>query len=269
MWAIDIETENNLSPYQVRKELKSIGITPGIKKSSIDVYDLEDKIQNINRDVLWVRARIEGSTLKLIIEEKVHPPKESDATLGDCVAKRAGEIKRIFVSSGTSNVSPGDIVNEGDILINGIQGKEGGEYEVEAKGIVIANTFYEKEMEIKVSGNKLEKTGKKDKDIYLSFFGRKIYFKKAINNFKYYDKIEERKGIVNTTTYFERAEKEINLDKDEAIKNATDQLTASFSKTLSNDYKILDKEVYTEDIGEGKLRIRVTFVVEQDIASAS
>ena len=77
------------------------------------------------------------------------------------------------------------------------------------------------------------------------------------------------KGFIKTTTYFERAEKEVNLDKEEAIKTATEQLTKSFERTLSNDYKIADKDVYTEDIGEGKLRVKVTFVVEQDIASVS
>lgn len=269
VWAIEIETGNNLSPYQVRKELKSIGVTPGVKKSSINVYELEDKAQNINSDILWIRARIEGSTLKIIIEEKVNPPEETEENNGDCVAKKGGEIKRVFVSSGTSNISPGDFVNQGDVLIKGLQGKEGEEYEVPAKGIVIANTFYEKEMEVQVGGTKLEKTGKSDRDIYVSLFGAKIYLKKAINNFKYYDKIEDRNGLLNYTTYFEREEKEIALDKDEAIKNATDQLTESFLRTLSNDNKISDKEVYTEDIGEGKIRIKVTFVVEEDIANAS
>lgn len=269
VWAIDIQTGNNLSPYQVRKELKKIGIAPGIKKSKIDVYDIENKAEDINSDILWIRARVEGSTLKIVIEEKVNPPKPVNDTSGDCVAKIGGEIKRVFVSSGTSNVSPGDFVNEGDVLIKGVQGKEGEEYEVPAKGIVIANTFYEKEMEVQVSGSKLEKTGERGRDIYLSFFGRKIYLKKAINNFKYYDKIEDEKGFIKTTTYFERAEKEVNLDKEEAVKTATEQLTESFARTLSNDYKIANKDVYTEDIGEGKLRVKVTFVVEQDIASVS
>lgn len=269
VWAIDIQTGNNLSPYQVRKELKKIGIAPGIKKSKIDVYDIENKAEDINSDILWIRARVEGSTLKIVIEEKVNPPKPVNDTSGDCVAKIGGEIKRVFVSSGTSNVSPGDFVNEGDVLIKGVQGKEGEEYEVPAKGIVIANTFYEKEMEVQVSGSKIEKTGERGRDIYLSFFGRKIYLKKAINNFKYYDKIEDEKGFIKTTTYFERAEKEVNLDKEEAVKTATEQLTESFARTLSNDYKIANKDVYTEDIGEGKLRVKVTFVVEQDIASVS
>ena len=81
--------------------------------------------------------------------------------------------------------------------------------------------------------------------------------------------VKEVEIFTKTTTYFERAEKEVNLDKEEAIKTATEQLTESFVRTLSNDYKIANKDVYTEDIGEGKLRVKVTFVVEQDIASVS
>ena len=96
VWAIDIQTGNNLSPYQVRKELKKIGIAPGIKKSKIDVYDIENKAEDINSDILWIRARVEGSTLKIVIEEKVNPPKPVNDTSGDCVAKIGGEIKRVL-----------------------------------------------------------------------------------------------------------------------------------------------------------------------------
>ena len=78
-----------------------------------------------------------------------------------------------------------------------------------------------------------------------------------------------KKVLLKLQLISERAEKEVNLDKEEAVKTATEQLTESFARTLSNDYKIANKDVYTEDIGEGKLRVKVTFVVEQDIASVS
>lgn len=269
VWAIEISTGNNLSPFEVRKELKALGVAPGLRKGSLNVYELEEKLQGVNENILWIRARIEGSTLKVIIEEKINPPANGEESNGDCVAKIGGEIKRVFVISGTSNIKPGDFVKEGDVLIKGVQGKEGGEYEVPAKGTVIANTFYEKEMEVQISGSKLEKTGKRDKDIYLSLLGRKIYLKKAINSFEYYDKIEDKNGLLNFATYFERAEEEVVIDKEEAIKNATDVLTESLLKSLSNDDKIADKNVYVEDVGEGKIRVKVTFVVEQDIAKGA
>ena len=268
LWAIEIDTGNNVAPYEIRQELFDLGVKPGIRKSSFDVYDLEKKLEDLNSEVLWIRARIEGSTLKVLVEEKVNPPMiVEEQNEGDCLAKMDGEIKRYYISSGTSNVEVGDMVKVGDVLITAIQGNEGTEYEVPAKGIVIANTFYEKEMEVQVEGKKIEKTGRRDKDIYLDFWGKKIYLKKAINNFKYYDKIEDNSTFVKTVNYFERAEKEVDIDRNDAIKSATDKLYNSLVKTLSNDAKIKDKEVTVTNVGEGKIRIKVNFLVEQDIAN--
>lgn len=268
VWAIEINTEENVAPFQIRKQLSSLGVKPGIRKSDLNVYDLEKKLEGINGDILWLRARVEGSTLKIKVEEKVNPPEiAQDGEIGDCTAKIGGEIKRIYITSGTANVSLGDIVEEGQVLIKGIQGKEGEEYEVPAKGTVIANTFYEKKMTVQVSGTKTENTGKKDKDIYLDLFGKKIYLKKAIKNFKYCDKIEDNNGLVNIVTYFERGEKEVNIDKDEAMKLAVNQLKESLTKILTNDAKIIDEEVNVIDVGDGKIEVTVDFVVEQDIVN--
>lgn len=268
IWAVEIETKENVTPFEIRKELTSLGVTPGISKDKVNVYDLEKKIQDINSDILWIRARIEGSTLKIILQEKVTPPQiEQEARGGDCIAKVGGEIKRIYVSSGTAKVSVGDFVNEGDVLITAIQGREGDEYSVEAKGSVIANTFYEKEMEIQVNGTRIENTGNTDSDIYLNLWGNKIYLKKAINNFKYYDKINNNKGFFNKVTYFERSEKEVNLNRDEAIKEGAENLEKSLIKSLSNDAKITNKNISIQDLGDGKIMVKVMFIVEQDIIS--
>lgn len=267
LWAIEITTKENVAPFEIRKELADLGIKPGLSKNDINVYTLEKKLEDINSNILWIRVRIEGSTLKVVIEEKIIPPNISKvAVLGDCVAKMDGEIKRIYIKSGTSNVEPGKMVKEGDVLIKGIEGKEGGEYSVAAKGTVIANTFYEKEMEIKTSGTKLEKTGKKDQDIYLEFFNRKIYLKKAINNFKYYDIIDNNKGFINQVTYFEREKNEIKINKEEAIVDARVELEKSLFKSLSNDAKISNRDIHIEDMGNGLIRVKVMFLVEQDIA---
>lgn len=267
VWAIEINTGKNLSPYQVRQQLSDLGVKPGIKKSDLDVYTLEKNLEDVNSDILWIRARVEGSTLKVVIEEKVNPPKERvDEVKGQCVAIMDGEIKRMYVNSGTATVKVGDMVKMDEVLILPVQGKEGGEYEVPAKGTVIANTFYTKEMEVQISGTKLETSGKKDKDIYLNIFGKKIYLKKAINNFKYYDKIEDNNGIINEVTYFERVETEVNVDREQAINTASQQLQESLTKSLTNDAKIIDKDINVEEASEGKIRIKATFVVEQDIA---
>ncbi|MFW2491395.1 sporulation protein YqfD [Clostridium chromiireducens] len=266
IWAIDIQTQRNLSPFEIRQQLTSIGIKPGIDKSQINVYDLEKKMENLNDQIMWIRIRVEGSTLKLVIKEKVNPPSTEKTLFNQVIAKMDGEVKRIYTNSGNPAVVPGDIVKKGDNLILPIQGREGFQIEVKPSGTVIANTFYEKFMEVQISGDKLERTGEKSSDIYLSFYGKKIYLKKAINEFTNYDKIEEDGGFFNKVTYFEKKGKPVNLDKDITVKESTQKLEDSLKKTLSNDAKIIDKKVTVDDIGNGKILVKAIFTVEQDIA---
>lgn len=267
IWAIDIQTKENLSPFEIRQELESIGIKPGLKKSQINVYNIEKKMEDLNDQIMWIRTRIEGSTLKLVIEEKVNPPSTEKILPNQVVAKMDGEVKRVFTNSGNSAVVPGDIVKTGDVLILPIQGREGFEKDVNPSGTVIANTFYEKSMEVQISGKKLERTGKKDKDIYLSFWGKKIYFKKAINGFESYDKIESGSKFLNEVIYFERAGKEVQIDKDIAAKESLQKLKTSLEKTLSNDAKIIDNSMTVENINSEKIKVKVIFTVEQNIAN--
>ena len=266
IWAIDIQTQKNLSPFEIRQQLSSIGIKPGLNKSQINVYEIEKKMEDLNDQIMWIRIRVEGSTLKIVIKEKVNPPSTEKILFNQVVAKMDGEVKRVYTNSGNPAVVPGDIVRAGDDLILPIQGREGFEQEVKPNGTVIANTFYEKFMEVQISGEKLERTGKKDSDIYLNFFEKKIYFKKAINAFDSYDRIEEKNGFFNKITYFEKKGKNVNLDKDSTVKEATEKLQESLRKTLSNDAKIIDRKITVEDIKDGKILVKVIFTVEQDIA---
>jgi similar to stage IV sporulation protein len=223
-------------------------------------------MEDLNSQIMWIRVRIEGSTLKLVIKEKVNPPSTEKTLYNQVVAKMDGEVKRVYTNSGNPAVVPGDIVKKGDDLILPIQGREGFQMEVKPSGTVIANTFYDKFMEVQISGEKLERTGNKNSDIYLNFFGKKVYLKNAINQFEYYDKIEEKDGFFNKITYFEKKGINVNLDKESTVKEATEKLEGSLRKTLSNDAKIIDKKTAVEDIEGGKILINVKFTVEQDIA---
>lgn len=266
IWAVEIETQKNLSPFEIRQQLSNIGIKPGLEKSKINVRELEKQMENLNPEIMWIRIRIEGSTLKLLVKEKINPPSIEKVSFNKVVAKMDGEVKRIYTNSGNPAVVPGNIVKKGDDLILPTQGRDGFQIEVKPSGTVIANTFYEKFMEIQISGEKLERTGRKTSDMYLEFYGKKFYLKKAINGFAYYDKIEEGNGCFNKIIYFERTGKNINLDRESTIKEAKEKLEASLKKTLSNDANIIDSKVTVEDVKEGTILVKVIFTVEQDIA---
>ena len=46
VWSIEITTKQNVSPYEIRQQLYSMGIKPGIRKKSIDFKDIEKKLEN-------------------------------------------------------------------------------------------------------------------------------------------------------------------------------------------------------------------------------
>lgn len=267
IWAIEIDTNRYIPPFEVRKQLKTLGIVPGIRKSKLNVYDLEKKIEDINGEVMWVRARIEGSTLKIKIEEKVNPPKNIvKSKNNDVIAKMDGEVVRIYTTSGTAQVKGGDVVKKGQVLIKGVEGKEGFEYTTAAEGKVLANTFYERMMELQVSGKILTRTGEKQEEIYLKILGKKIYIKKAIKKFKDYDKIEEKGNLLNKAVYYEKTSKDIIEDREKIINSSVEKLYNSTMENLDKQAKFVNKVVNIEELGEGKIRLKVVFIIQQDIA---
>ena len=267
IWSIDITVGKNVTPFEIREQLKEIGVSPGVRKSSLDEKEIERKLESLNSEILWLRVRVEGSTLKVVITEKVNPPVKDEDKYGNLVADMDGQIKRIYTYSGRAVVKNDDIVKKGAVVIEGIDGNEGGEYVVRPRGMVIANTFYEKEMNIKISGVEYKRSGNKDLDIYIELFGKKIYLKKSTKDFEKYDKIENSGKIFNEVIYYERVASTIEITESEGVKSVLDTLEKSLSKDLKRDSKIIDKIVTKERIDDEYLNIKVVFVVEQNIVS--
>lgn len=267
VWSIEISTKQNVSPYEIRQQLYSLGIKPGISKKNVDFKDIEKQLESMNSDILWLRARVEGSTLKIAIEEKVNPPEIKEEKYGNLVAKMDGEISRVYAFSGRSKIHAGEYVHAGDIIIEGINGKEEEPYEVVPDGIVMANTFYEKSMIAKVNGSELKRSGEKDSDIYLTLFGKKIYIKKAIKDFKDYDKIEESGKIITKINYYEKSEFSIELTKEEIVDNSVKELEESLYNNLTREAKIVDRIVTTKEDSAEDILVNVVFVVEQNIVN--
>ncbi|WP_163194274.1 sporulation protein YqfD [Clostridium thermarum] len=266
MWSIDITADKYISPYEIRQRLYSYGIKPGIAKSKINVKQLEDRVMKDTDDIMYFRARIEGSTLKITVGERVAPPEiVEDNEPCDVVAKEDGEILRIFSTAGTPVVQTGDKVKKGQILIKGEQGKEGAVYPVHAKGQVMANTFYEYEREMQIKGIRYEATGRTVENSYIEVLGKKIYLKKGLNKFTNYDKIIDNKGYIKREIFKETKAVEFELDKKQVVDSTVEELYKKTMESFDKSAKLKDTIVESEQNGNN-LKIRVVFVVEIDIA---
>ncbi|WP_258876375.1 sporulation protein YqfD [Clostridium sp. CM028] len=263
VWNIEINTENYISPYELRQQIKGFGIRPGLKKKNIDVYDIENKITRSNDEIMWVKARIDGVKLKVDVIERQSPPIIiSNQTPCNLVASKHGMVVRVYTTEGTAVVEAGKMIQKGELLVKGEQGKEGNVYPVHAKGEVIAKTFYEEIKEVPLNNISKVKTGNSISNLYIKFANKKIYLKNNIIPYSNYDKIENNSKFIKKEIYYEIEEKNIPADEGKVVEG----MYSNILKNLDKSVKIIDKikDVKKE---KDKYLIRVVVVAEENIAS--
>lgn len=266
VWEIHIVTDHNLAPYDIRQQLKSFGIVPGIKKSKVNVYQLQETLMRNNDNLMYLKARIEGARLLIDAIEKIEPPSiVNENTPCNLVANKDGQIVWVYTTAGSAVVKTGDIVKAGQVIVKGEQGKEGSTYPVHAKGDVIARTFYEESKEVPVKGVKRERTGNKIENLYIEVLGKRIYLKNSLNKFKNYDKIVENKGFIKKDIYYDMKDTSFTLEPQKVIDAASNELYSKILQTLNKTVKIVDKKVESEPSGDN-YKIRVLVVAEENIA---
>ena len=261
IWKIEIVTKHHLTPLELRMLVKSYGITPGMKKSTLNVEELEDNIVKDTDEVMWVKARIEGSKLSIEVVERQAPPKIKEQQLtGNVVAKMDGVIERVYTTSGTAAIEPGKIVKKGDLLVKGEQGKEGKVYTIKAEGKVYARTFYEETAELPMNTVEKVRTGKVLKNYYVTFKDKKYYLKNSLNNFEFYDKIENNRGIINCDVYYEVNQNEKPTDPEILAKELENKIRLNLDKSV----KIIEVTPKIEKL-QDKYLIKVLIIAEEDI----
>lgn len=265
IWKIDIKGDKHVSPYEIRQVIKELGINKGILKSKINTEFLEEQIVIKNKNVLWSKVRVQGSTLQVEVVESFRPPViEIDNSLGTIVADKDGEVVRVYTQSGTAVVKPGDIVKKGDLLIDGYQGKEGGTYEIAPVGSVIAKTFLEFEESIELEGVKSVNTKNKETEYYIEIFGKKLYFKKYKGEFENFEKVSYDSKFIKKNIYYEVNKSSYTLDPENVKKDLVDYYTKNVKQNLK-DTDVIVSVLVKDEIIENKLNIKISFVIEEDI----
>ena len=179
------------------------------------------------------------------------------------MAGKKGVVNRIYTSAGTATVKPNQVVDEGDLLVKGQEGKEGREFSVKAAGRVFATTFYEEILKVPKSKIVMERTGNRKSFYGINVNNKTIYLKKSLNNYENCDKIEGKWWIFVKETYYETKEVEVVSNTEEISKELENKVTLN----LHRGAKVLD--VKSEVLEEGdELSVRVLITVEEDIAKS-
>ncbi len=129
MWSTlyiwDIELQGN---YQITEDafdefLEEESVRIGMRKSQLNIGELEKAIRRSFPQVTWTSAKLSGTRLKIDVKENDAPiAAEEEPNEGgtDLVAEYGGTIVSMIVRSGVPKVAIGDTVEEGAVLVEGL-----------------------------------------------------------------------------------------------------------------------------------------------------
>ena len=278
VWNIEIQIEDNLKLENIEEDIEKAGLQTGMSKGKVNTQEIINKIRLERDDISWIGIDLKGTNaIVKLVKMKEAPELVDDNEYCNIIANKTGTITQIVAQNGTAKVKPGDKVEQGQVLIQGVmEGKYTGSRLVHSLGEVKAIVEYTKTDKIYLNEEENVKTGKKESKYGIKFNNFQINFYKTISKFKIYDTIEEEKKfkifsnlylpisvIKITNEELEKNSKQYTVE--EATEKLTKQLEEQIEAEIENKENILDKKANIIESNEQYVEISVTYEVIENI----
>ena len=197
VWDIRIEGEGEIATEAVLEELRCANFHIGSRWSRVDCEKTENELLLTSENISWISINRRGVVAYVKVAPKIsREDTEDNRTYSNIVARYDCIIEEITVASGYAEVSVGDAVSRGDLLISGVIPDSLGGGFCHAEGVVrgritreLSSTVDRNEM-VRESGNP-----------ELSELSLQI-FDFSINIFKKYGKVEDSCDIIKDVEDF-------------------------------------------------------------------
>lgn len=124
VWDIEIEGNYRITTDQLESFLREQNIREGMRKEQLDIELLEKEIRRQFALVTWTSAKLDGTKLMISIKENDAPILSGETDVGetggtDLVSEFDGTVVAMVVRTGVPKVRIGDVVEQGDVLVDG------------------------------------------------------------------------------------------------------------------------------------------------------
>lgn len=178
IWNIDVTGNHTITDDLLFEFLNSKNIYHGMLKGKVDCEQITKDIRKEFNDIVWVSAALDGTNLLIEVKEntdtfQVSEQEENEPT--DIVATKDGIIVSIITRSGVPQVSVGDEVKAGDVLVSGTidvlndSGEVIARRFVDSDADIMAETKVLYKEDLSVTYEEKEYTGKKYQFLDLQF----------------------------------------------------------------------------------------------------
>lgn len=277
IWNIDVEGNVNISKQEIIEELNNNGLKIGTNKNKIDTNWVINKVRLNRDDVAWIGINLKGTNAIVEIKEADKAPEiVNENEYCNIISNKTAMITKMNVQNGTAAVSVGDIVKEGDVIVNGyLEGKYTGIRYVHSKADIKAKVWYSKKEKFYLNQQIQVPSGAEEKKYTLNINNFKINFYKTLSKFENYDTINESKKLVLfsnfylpieiiKTTNYEYQKQDVTYTEEELKEIGTKKLEEELENEIENKENIINKQVNVYG-NEGYIEVEVIYEVLEDI----
>lgn len=277
IWNIEISGNVKITNQEILQSLEESGLKVGLSKNDIDINAVISKIRLDREDIAWIGITVKGTNAIVKIKEAAKAPEVIDENkFCNIVANKTGMITKINVQNGTANVKVGDIVEEGDILVNGyLEGKYTGTRYVHGAATVEAKIWYTKKEKAMLKQQIPVQTGNEEKKYSIKLKKNQINLFKTLSKFEKYDTINENKKIILFSNFYlpievvkitnkEYVLQDVTYTNEEQTQILTEKLKKELLKEIGEQKNIVNVNVNTYSQDEA-VEVEVTYEVLENI----
>lgn len=275
VYNVKVEAQNDVYANKVELLLRENNISGTIPKGKINLNEIENLILSNLSEVSFATCYIEGFSLKIKIVANDNPKQTEEKK--NLHSDFDAVVTRIMVRSGTGEVTVGQRVKAGDVLIGGYHiadntpsdGEENGDIiEVAADGEVYGKVYTHKRFVIPEQAYTFVKTGKSKIKRQIGFNKLAViksgkvpyeFYEVATTNIKLFGLLPLS---ITTYEYFEL--QKVQIEQNTYIENLKNKCDSEFIASLNLDAKLLVKNYEIKEV-EGIKYLDIFYETEQRI----
>jgi len=278
VWEVRIEPSEHISVEEIRAAAAAEGVHRFQWIARLDEPpDLARRIAARLPDAAWVGVDRHGTMIIIKVVEARKPDPRPLENPRDLVAKTDAVITRIVAESGRPVVRRHERVRKGDVLISGVIGTDERRQAVVARGEVRGLVWHEYEIVSPLVRKAKTYTGSRRDRLYLvignrafrlSGYGSEPFAKSDIRS--EYTPWRLLRWELPMGTMRERelevAFEEVRVTAAEAKEAGLARAREELLAKAGEDARILHEKILHEEAGNGKVKVKVLFEVDQPIA---
>lgn len=279
VWSVQVTGNTEIPSEKILAQARDLGLSQGALKSRLDYQELQRRLMIAFPDVSWLSVNTQGCTIEIALEERVKSPEtERGEVISNLKASESGQILKMEVTDGVSQVKVGDAVVKGQLLVSGIAEDEtGGTRLMRSAGRVIAETEKSLVAEVPLRQTVLRPTGKQIVRRSVRIFGLELplslsgrpqgEYRKESKRVTLQGKTGELPLSMYTEVWSEQQPEEVTLTEQQAKEQARKKLEEQKQQEWQG-VTILSSDL-SEKVEDGVYRLSLFCHCEENIALES